>query len=293
MANVNNVNDFVEQLSNYIGEISGDEVVFKKIPYTSEYVLRMRNHNEKVADIWYDYDKDKIIVQLVPAFRSMEYSLDDLTIDTIKGIGQMVRKNALNRIGESMEINEAKTILKNAGYICEKQDEMYNNKKYNAIKELSKEIGISINEISESSENYDHYAPDYVLEANLNGEKAVFVVYDNHQSAYEAAVDDLTSQFLDDPAILGAAIDYFGINKFKDFIDAGESDLDEIESIYGDMGKEEFAKFVQKHVATNFNVNYKGFAKYNIKQLGIAWNLADYDGKEIKLDNGMLVYRVE
>ena len=97
---------------------------------------------------------------------------------------------------------------------------MYNNKKENAIKELSKEIGISINKISESSENYDHYAPDYVLEADLNGEKAVFVVYDNQQSAYEAAVDDLTRQFLDDPAILGSAIDYFGINKFKDFIDA-------------------------------------------------------------------------
>ena len=75
-----------------------------------------------------------------------------------------------------MELNEAKTILKNAGYICEKQDKMYNNKKENAIKELSKEIGISINKISESSENYDHYAPDYVLEADLNGEKAVFVI---------------------------------------------------------------------------------------------------------------------
>ena len=117
MANVRDVNDFVEQLSNCIGEISGDEVVFKKIPYTSEYVVRMRNHNEKVANIWYDYDKDKIIVQLVPAFRSMEYSLDDLTIDTIKGIGQMVRKNALNRIGESMEFKEAKQILNENGFI--------------------------------------------------------------------------------------------------------------------------------------------------------------------------------
>ena len=192
-----------------------------------------------------------------------------------------------------MELNEAKTILKNAGYICEKQDKMYNNKKENAIKELSKEIGISINKISESSENYDHYAPDYVLEADLNGEKAVFVVYDNQQSAYEAAVDDLTRQFLDDPAILGSAIDYFGINKFKDFIDAEEPDLDNIESLSDDMGKEEFAKFVQEHVATNFNVNYNEFAKYNINQLGIAWHLADYDGEEIKLHNGMLVYRVE
>lgn len=117
MANVRDVDDFVEQLSNCIGEISGDEVVFKKIPYSSECVVRMRNHNEKVANIWYDYDKDKIIVQLVPAFRNMEYSLDDLTIDTIKGIGQMVRKNALNRIGESMEFKEAKEILNKNGFI--------------------------------------------------------------------------------------------------------------------------------------------------------------------------------
>lgn len=116
MANVCDIDDFVEQLSNCIGEISGDEVVFKKIQYSSEYVVRMRNHNEKVADIWYDYDKDKIIVQLVPAFRNMEYSLDDLTIDTIKGIGQMVRKNALNRIGESMEFKVAKNILNENGY---------------------------------------------------------------------------------------------------------------------------------------------------------------------------------
>ena len=117
MANTRDVNDFVEQLSNCIGEISGDEVVFKKIPYSSEYVVRMRNHNEKVANIWYDYDKDKIIVQLVPAFRNMEYSLDDLTIDTIKDIGQTVRKNALNRIGESMEFKEAKQILNENGFI--------------------------------------------------------------------------------------------------------------------------------------------------------------------------------
>ena len=192
-----------------------------------------------------------------------------------------------------MELNEAKNILKNAGYICEKQDTMYNNKKENAIKELSKEIGISNNKISESSENYDHYAPDYVLEADLNGEKAVFVVYDNQQSAYEAAVDDLEEQFRDDSAILDSAITYFGIDTFKDFIDAGESVLDEIESLSDDLGSEEFAKFVQEKVAPYYNVDYRGFAKYNINKLGIAWHLADYDGKEIKLHNGMLVYRVE
>ena len=123
MANVRNVNDFVEQLSNCVGEISGDEVVFKKIPYSSEYVVRMRNHNEKVANIWYDYEKDKIIVQLVPAFRNMEYSLDDLTIENIKGIGQMVRKNALHRIGESMDFKTAKQILNENGYVLQEKIE--------------------------------------------------------------------------------------------------------------------------------------------------------------------------
>lgn len=129
MANVRDVDDFIEQLSNCVGHITGDEVVFKKIPYSSEYVVRMRNHNEKVANIWYDYDKDKIIVQLIPAFRNMEYSLDDLTIENIKGIGQLVRKNALNRIGESMELEVAKKILNENGYILEDYN-FYRNRYY-------------------------------------------------------------------------------------------------------------------------------------------------------------------
>ena len=149
MANVRNVDDFVEQLSNCIGEISGDEVVFKKIQYSSEYVVRMRNHNEKVADIWYDYDKDKIIVLLVPAFRSMEYSLDDLTIDTIKGIGQMVRKNALNRIGESMEIKEALIILEDAGFVAEEKPKydisVFTKVKIHGAKVVENEDSIEIN----------------------------------------------------------------------------------------------------------------------------------------------------
>lgn len=116
MANVRDINDFVEQLSNCVGHITGDEVVFKKAAYSSEYDVRMRNHNIRVANIWYDYDKDKIIVQLVPAFRNMEYSLDDLTIENIKDIGQLVRKNALNRIGESMELEVAEKILNENGF---------------------------------------------------------------------------------------------------------------------------------------------------------------------------------
>lgn len=162
-----------------------------------------------------------------------------------------------------------------------------------AAEALAKELGVSVDKVSDSSQDYDHYEPDYVLDVDLNGEKAVFVVYDNQQSAYDAAVDDLEEQFRDDSAILGAAIAYFGIDTFKDFIDAGESDLDEIESLSGDMGSEEFAKFVQEQVAPYFNVDYRGFAEYNIDRLEIAWHLADYDSKEVELENGMLAYRVE
>lgn len=162
-----------------------------------------------------------------------------------------------------------------------------------AAEALAKELGVSVDKVSDSSQDYDHYEPDYVLDVDLNGEKAVFVVYDNQQSAYDAAVDDLEEQFRDDSAILGAAIAYFGIDTFKDFIDAGESDLDEIESLSGDMGSEEFAKFIQEQVAPYFNVDYRGFAEYNIDRLEIAWHLADYDSKEVELENGMLAYRVE
>jgi hypothetical protein len=163
-----------------------------------------------------------------------------------------------------------------------------------AYEALTNELGVSIDDISDSTKDYSHYAPDYTFDVKLkDGDTATYVVYDNQQSAYDAAVDDLEEQFRDDYAILGAAIDYFGIDTFKDFIDAPESDLDEIESLSGDTGAEEFAKFVQEQVAPNFNVDYRGFAEYNIDRLEIAWHLADYDSKELELDNGMLAYRVE
>lgn len=162
------------------------------------------------------------------------------------------------------------------------------------IEALAKDLGVSADSVSESSKDYSHYAPDYTFDVKLkDGDTATYVVYDNQQSAYDAAVDDLEEQFRDDYAILGAAIEYFGIDTFKDFIDAPESDLDEIESLSGDMGKEGFAKFVQEQVAPNFNVDYRGFAEYNIDRLEIAWHLADYDSEELELDNGMLAYRVE
>ena len=85
------IDEFVETLSNCVGEISGDELVFKKIPYTSEYVVRTRNYNHKIANIWYDYDKDKICVQIMPTFRTYEYTREELTVDKCKEIGKMLR----------------------------------------------------------------------------------------------------------------------------------------------------------------------------------------------------------
>lgn len=87
---------FIEDLSNCVGHIIGDEVVFKKIPYSSEYIVRTRNHNNKIATIWYDYDKGKIIVQLIPEFSNYEFGREELTIDKCKEIGAMI-KSKINK----------------------------------------------------------------------------------------------------------------------------------------------------------------------------------------------------
>ena len=88
------LDEFIELLSNCVGQIDDDEVVFKKIPSSSEYVVRTRNHNSKIANIWYDYDKDKIIVQLVPEFSNYEFDSKELTVDKCKEIGTMIRTKA-------------------------------------------------------------------------------------------------------------------------------------------------------------------------------------------------------
>lgn len=55
------------------------------------------------------------------------------------------------------------------------------------------------------------------------------------------------------------------------------------------MNQEEFASYIQ----SNIGVDFRGFAEYNIEQLGPAWHIASYDGEEIELPNGMLAYRVD
>lgn len=88
------LNEFIEDLSNCVGHIVGDEVVFKKISYSSEYVVRTRNHNRKIANIWYDYYKDKIIVQIVSEFSNSEFDREELTVDKCKEIGAMIKTKA-------------------------------------------------------------------------------------------------------------------------------------------------------------------------------------------------------
>ena len=163
-----------------------------------------------------------------------------------------------------------------------------------ARKALAKELGVSVRNVKESSQDYDYLEPEYVLDVKMkDGETATYCVYDNEQSAYDAAVDDLESQFRGDYTILGASIEYFGKDTFLDFVDADGEDRDEIESLADDLNKEEFAKFVQEQIAPNFNVNYRGFAEYNIDRLDPAWHLAIYDSEEVGLENGMLAYRVD
>jgi hypothetical protein len=123
-----------------------------------------------------------------------------------------------------------------------------------------------------------------------DGSEAVYVVYDNEESAKTSAADDLGERFEDDPPILAAAIDYFGFPIFKEFVNGlDEDELEELESLKEDLQKEEFAEYVQG----NIGVDYRGFAEYNIEQLGPAWHLANYDSEEIELANGMLAYRVD
>lgn len=115
------IDEFIEDLSNCVGHIEGDEVVFiKKIPYSSEYVVRTRNHNHKIANIWYDYDKDKIIVQMVPEFHNYEFDREELTVDKCKEIGAMIKTKV-------EDLDEAKRILKSNGYILERYELDYDS----------------------------------------------------------------------------------------------------------------------------------------------------------------------
>ena len=164
---------------------------------------------------------------------------------------------------------------------------------FDASDALANELGIdSENDIwINDSAGYDYYEPDYTFGVKLpDGDEAIYLVYDNEESAKTGAVDDLGERFEDDPPILGAAIDYFGFETFKEYINGlDEDELEDLENLKDEMHQEEFASYIQ----SNIGVDFRGFAEYNIEQLGPAWHIASYDGEEIELPNGMLAYRVD
>ena len=164
---------------------------------------------------------------------------------------------------------------------------------FDASDALANELGIdSENDIwINDSAGYDYYEPDYTFGVKLpDGDEATYLVYDNEESAKMAAADDLGERFEDDPPILGAAIDYFGFETFKEYINGlDEDELEDLENLKDEMHQEEFASYIQ----SNIGVDFRGFAEYNIEQFGPAWHIATYDGEELELANGMLAYRVD
>ena len=118
---------------------------------------------------------------------------------------------------------------------------------------------------------------------------AIYLVYDNEESAIASAADDLGEKFQFDAPILGAAMEYFGIDDILEYVSGLDDDeIDDLVSLYDDLGKEEFAEYIQNRVG----FDYRGFAEFNINELGPAWHLA-IDGEELELPNGMLAYMVD
>ena len=157
---------------------------------------------------------------------------------------------------------------------------------------LARELGVSRGGVRLlETDDYDHYEPDYAFEVRTkDGSMAIYLVYDNEEFATTSAADDLGEHFRDAPEILAAAIDYFGFPTFAEYINGvDEDELADIEQLNDELSKEEFANYV----VNNLGVDYRGFAELNINELGPAWHLAEYDGKELELPNGMVAYRVE
>lgn len=165
------------------------------------------------------------------------------------------------------------------------------NLDFSAADALAEELGVDPdNDIWLTSE-YDYYEPDYEYGVKMpDGSEATYLVYDNEESAKMAASDDLGERFQDDPPNLAAAIDYFGFPVFKDYVNGlDENELEDLEQLKDELHKEEYAQYIQR----NIGVDFRGFAEYSIEQFGPAWHLANYDGCEIELANGMLAYRVD
>lgn len=88
------IDEFVEDLSNCIGFISGDELILKKMRYDFEYEIRTRNRDKKLGAIKWDLDDHCIVILL----NNKSYSFDrsELTIEKTKEIGKMINKAYYN-----------------------------------------------------------------------------------------------------------------------------------------------------------------------------------------------------
>jgi hypothetical protein len=93
------LDEFIEDLSNCCGFVSGDEIVFSKMP-GSAYWVRLMNHNQTLANIEYDYDKGKIVVFIKGMNSGANYTeeLDkDVPVEKVKEIGKRIHDIAEHR----------------------------------------------------------------------------------------------------------------------------------------------------------------------------------------------------
>lgn len=182
----------------------------------------------------------------------------------------------------------------------QKKKESFMHKKSEALDEatakraLAKHLGVQSRAIKDS-DDYEHLEPDYEFSVDVDGETQVWGVYQNEDSAITAAVDDLAEKFKDDPAILAAAIEYYGINAVLDYFDSDDEQDEEIRNLYDELGKEEFAEWALNAFVDGNWIPFdkRAFAQHNIDDLGAAWHLAQYDGEEVELSNGLLAYRFD
>ena len=159
---------------------------------------------------------------------------------------------------------------------------------------LADYLKVPVSAISESDE-YDYYRPDHEFEVETDEGTRVYCVYDDEKSALTSAVADLEEKLREDEGLMVGAIDEYGIETILNFFEADEEQKDYIERCYDEFDRTEFARMVPNMFIDGDWVpfDFREFAKTNIDDFGVAWHLADYDGKENVLGNGMLAYREE
>ena len=232
-------------------------------------------------------NSDESIFDLVKDKEQLVKVLRDAKGDEFKKFA--VKWNGLQTKGEDEEVYKTDHCNPIRGNFSEGID----NPNDWSASALAEELGVDAKRdvVEKEDGEYDYFSPEHTFGVKLpDGSDATYLVYDNEESATTSAADDLGEHFQDAPEILAAAIDYFGFQTFAKYINGvDEDELADIEQLNNELGKEEFASYV----VNNLGVDYRGFAEFNIEELGPAWHLAEYDGKELELPNGMVAYRVD